>query len=179
MGELLRWLGEKIEYLWPLRRVRFNERGLYTVCGRWQREIGPGTWLVLPWFCEVDAEPVSSGIVQTPRIDLTLTDGSTLSAQVTAIVRIKNLRRALNNVDGYMESAQELLHSVVADRLARAAREKLAPDARTTLLASLRESTNTRADEFGLEYRGFSFTTFVFVPRAYRILSDNTTAAPW
>lgn len=179
MGELFRWIGEKVEYLWPLARVRFNERGLLTLCGRWQIELGPGVYPKLPWFFELDTEPITSGIVQTPRIDLTLTDGATLSAQCSAVVRIKSLRAALNNVDGYMESAQELLHAVVADRLVRQPRERLAPDARTELLGSLRDSLNREAAEFGLEYRKLRFTTFVFVPRTYRVMGDSAPAAGW
>jgi hypothetical protein len=160
--------------------VRRYERALYTAWGgRWQWEVGPGIWPIVPWFTEVQEISVARGIVATPRIDITLTDGRTLSAQASAVVRVVNLDKAVNAVDSFMESGQELLHKVVADKLSEAAAERLAPESRRRLLGGLKQSLNHKAAEFGLEFEELSFTTFVFSPRLYRVLSDGASVAPW
>lgn len=172
---LSQWVGE----LWPFRRVKLYERALYTVCGRWQWEVGPGVYAVVPWFCEVDAEPISKGIVGTPRIDITLKDGRLLSCTASATVRISDLRRAVNNVDAFMESAQELLQAVVADKLSDVEATRLEPEGRRRLVGDLRRWVNEEAAEFGIEFEKLRFTTFILNPKPFRLLSDNAAVAQW
>lgn len=179
MTDLLHLVAQWAEFLWPFRRVQFFERALYTVCGRWQFDIGPGVWPVVPWFCEVDPVAMSKGIVATPRIDVTLKDGRLLSAQVSAVVKVVDLRRAVNAVDAFMESSQELLHAVVADKLSDVEATRLEPEGRRRLVGDLRRWVNEQAAEFGVEFDQLRFTTFVINPRPYRVLSDGAAIAPW
>lgn len=179
MTDLLQLLGQWAEFLWPFRRVQLFERALYTVCGRWQAEVGPGTWFVIPWFCEVDPVAMSKGIVSTPRIDITMQDGRLLSTQVSAVVRVVNLRAAVNAVDAFMESSQELLHAVVADKLADVDSRRLEPEGRRRLVGDLRRWVNEESAEFGVEFDKLRFTTFVVNPRPYRVLGDGAAVAPW
>lgn len=172
---LSQWVGE----LWPFRRVKLYERALYTVCGRWQWEIGPGVYAVVPWFCEVDAEPMTKGIVGTPRIDITLKDGRLLCCAASAVVRVVDLRKAINNVDHFMESAQELLHAVIADKLSDVEADRLDPAGRRRLLSDLKRWVNEQAADFGVEFDQLRFTTFVMNPRPYRVLSDGAPVASW
>lgn len=179
MSDFLQLLGQWAEFLWPFRRVQIYERGLYTVCGRWQREVGPGTWLVLPWFCEVDPVAMSKGIIGTPRIDVTLQDGRLLSAQASAVVKVVDPRKAVNNVDHFMESAQELLHAVIADKLSDVEAKRIEPDGRRRLCSDLRRWVNEEAAEFGVEFDKLRFTTFVINPKPYRVLGDSSQVASW
>jgi len=179
VSDFLQLIAQWAEFLWPFRRVQIFERALYTVCGRWQWEVGPGTWLVLPWFCEVDPVATSKGIISTPRIDVTLQDGRLLSAQTSAVVRVVDLRKAINNVDHFMESAQELLHAVVADKLSDVAATRLEPEGRRRLCSDLRRWVNEQAAEFGVEFDQLRFTTFVINPRPYRVLGDGVPVASW
>lgn len=179
MSDLFHLIAQWAEFLWPFRRVQLFERALYTVCGRRQWEVGPGVYPVLPWFCEVDPVAMSKGILVTPRIDVTLQDGKLLSAQVSAVVRVVDLRKAVNNVDAFMESAQELLHAVVADKLSDVAPSRLEPEGRRRLVGDLRRWVNEQAAEFGVEFDQLRFTTFVLNPKPYRVLSDGAQVAPW
>lgn len=179
MSDFIQLISQWIEYLWPVRRVQLFERALYTVCGRWQWEIGPGVYPILPWFCEVDPVAMSKGIISTPRIDITLKDGRLLSCGTSAVVRVVNLRKAVNNVDAFMESAQELLHAVVADKLSDVDAGRLEPDARRRLGTDLRRWVNEAAAEFGVEFDQLRFTTFVLNPRPYRVLGDSAHIANW
>jgi regulator of protease activity HflC (stomatin/prohibitin superfamily) len=180
MTDFLRLVAEWIQYLWPFRRVRRYERALYTAWGgRWQWEVGPGIWPMVPWFTEVNEVAVSKGIVSTPRIDITLQDGRLLSCGASAIVRVANLDRAVNAVDSFMESGQELLHAVLADKLSDVDAERLEPKGRRRLVSDLRRWVNEQAEEFGLEFEQLRFTTWVINPRPYRVLSDGANVAPW
>lgn len=178
MSDFLRLILDSIEYVWPLRRVELFERALYTVCGRWQWEVGPGVWPILPWFCAVDPVAMSKGIIGTPWVDITLQDGRLLSCKASAVVRVVGLARAVNRVDAFMESSQELLHAVVADKLADVAPERLLPEGRRRLVTDLRKWVNAEAEEFGIEFTNLRFTTFVINPRPYRLLGDGAVA-PW
>lgn len=179
MSELFNLVAQWAEFLWPFRRVQLFERALYTVCGRKQWEVGPGVYPVIPWFCEVDPVAMSKGIVATPRIDITLQDGRLLSCGVSAVVRVSDLRKAINAVDAFMESSQELLHAVVADKLADVDPKRLEPEGRRRLASDLRRWVNEEATEFGVEFDKLRFTTFVVNPRPYRVLSDGAQVAPW
>lgn len=178
-GEFFRLFLQFIEYLWPLRRVKRFQRALYTICGRWQWEVGPGVWPVLPWFCEVEPEPVVGGTVWTPRLDITASDGTMVTFQVSANVRIVNLSLAVNAVDAYMETTQERIASLVATKLTKIDAARLTPEKRGPLLTDLRKWVDAETQKFGVETSDVSFTTFVVNPRPFRLLGDNAQVAPW
>lgn len=179
MTDFLRLIGEWLQYLWPFRRVCLFEKGLYTICGRWQWLVGPGVWPIIPWFCEVDTESVVKGVVETQRLDITLSDGVLLSCMASGVVQVSDLRLAVNNVDAYMESAQELFAAIVADKLAEVDASRLSYEKRSRLLSDLKRWVNQEAGEFGIEFTRLRFTTFVLNPRTYRLLSDGATGAAW
>jgi hypothetical protein len=179
MSEFVRLLLDSIAYLWPFHRVELFERALYTVCGRWQWEVGPGVWPLIPWFVEVKAESVVEGIVSTPRIDLTLKDGRQLSCSLSATVRVANLPRAINKVDAYMETATELMAAVAAEKILEVEADRLNPDKRGRLTSDLKKWIQAEADQYGVEFVRLRFTSFVFAPRFYRVMSDQGTASPW
>lgn len=179
MSEFLRLLVDWIQFLWPLRRVELYQRGLYTVCGRWQWEIGPGVWPILPWFVEVKAESTAEGILSTPRLDLTLKDGSMLTCAASATVRIVDLATALNKVDAYMETTAELVTAVLAEKLAEVDAERLAPEKRGRLLSDLKKWVQAEAASYGVEVSKLRFTTFVLNPRTYRLLGETSPIAHW
>jgi regulator of protease activity HflC (stomatin/prohibitin superfamily) len=178
MGDFLRLIVEWIQYLWPFRKVQPHERALYTIFERWQWDIGPGIYLMIPYFFDVKSEPVVEALVQTPRIDITLSDGKHLSAQATGTVQVTDLFLALNKVDSYMESSQELLHAIVAEKLAEVDAVRLTSEKRGRLLSDLRRWVNEKAAHYGVEFTELRFTTFVFSPRTYRVISDSP-ALPW
>jgi regulator of protease activity HflC (stomatin/prohibitin superfamily) len=174
MGELARLFLQWIEFLWPLRKVKPFERGLFILLGRWQREVGPGVYPYLAWFMDFYAESMAEGLVGTPRIDLTLKDGSTVTVKASGTVRVMDIRLAVNKVDSYMESAQELLEAVVAEKIAEVEAERLTPEKRGRLLADLKRWVNQEAATYGIEFTKLRFTTFVFSPRFYRVMQDGS-----
>ncbi len=179
MSDFLRLIGEWIEFLWPLRKVEQWERGLLYRNGRYVRELGPGIYPILPWFHDIKAWSVVPGILQTPRIDITAQDGTMVTLQVSATVRVVDLAQAVNTIDAYMETTQELITAVVAEKLAEVDAARLAPEKRGRLLADLRRWVAAEALEIGVDVSKLRFTTFVMNPRPFRLLGDAAAAAPW
>jgi regulator of protease activity HflC (stomatin/prohibitin superfamily) len=179
LSDLVKGLMDFLGALWPWQIVQEWERGAYYVCGRYKGEVGPGAHLVLPWFMTLLTVPIQPAIVGTPRCDITLADGRSLSFQATAKVRVVDINRALNGVDQYQESTQELLQSVLAEKLAEIDPERLEASRRGRLIASLVGWVSAEAAEFGVEIEAVRFTTFVVQPRTYRLLSDDAPSIAW
>lgn len=179
MTDLFRLLGEWLQFIWPLRKVHQWERGLRYRFGRYVRELEPGVYWATPWFAEIKAESVVPGIVQTPRIDITAQDGTMVTLQASATVRVADLATAVNKVDAYMETAAELITAVLAEKVAEVDAARLAPEKRGRLLSDLRRWVQEEAKDCGIEVSKLRFTTFVMNPRAFRLLGDNATVAPW
>lgn len=179
MSDFLRLLLDSIQYLWPFRMVRQWERGGYYVCGRWWRDIGPGVYPVVPWFTEVTETSVVEAIVGTGRQDITLSDGSMLSFTATATVQVIDVRLALNAVDSYTETMQELLGSVLAEKLAEVDAVRLTPEKRGRLFADLRRWVAEEALPYGIEVRKVRFTSFITNAKAHRLIIDQNAPVVW
>lgn len=179
MSDFLRLLLDAIAYIWPLRIVKEWERGGYLVCGRWRREVGPGLYPVVPWFTEVMELSVAEAIVGTGRQDITLSDGSTLSFSATATVGVCDIKLALTAVDSVTETTQELLASVLADKLAEVDAARLTPEKRGRLFADLKRWVATEAALYGIEVRTVRFTSFLLNTKAHRLIIDQQQAVNW
>jgi regulator of protease activity HflC (stomatin/prohibitin superfamily) len=178
MGEFFRVIGEWMEFIWPLRKVDQWERGLLYRWGRYVRQLEPGIYIILPWFHDIRADSVVPAIVQTPRLDITAQDGTMVTFQASATVRVTDLNLAVNTVDAYTETMQELLAAVLAERMAKVDAARLAPEGRSRLLTDLARWVQEECN-FGIEVSKLRFTTFVVNPRAFRLMGDNVTIAEW
>jgi regulator of protease activity HflC (stomatin/prohibitin superfamily) len=179
VGELLQLALNSIEFLWPIRRVQPWERGLYIVCGRWVREVGPGIYLMLPWFIEVRSESTVLALISTPRQDITLTDGKMLTFATTSNVRITDLRKAYLEVEAYHQTAQENIAAVLAEKLAEVDAARVTADKRGRLLSDLKKWVNAETDIYGVTVERLRFTTFVVNAKTFRLLQESGAVAPW
>lgn len=179
MSEFLRIILDSIQFLWPLRRVEQWERGGYYICGRWWKEVGPGVWPILPWFIDVLAVSSAEAIVGTGRQDITLSDKSMLSFAATATVQVTDVYKALNQVDQYTETMQELLASVLADKLAEVDAIRLEPEKRGRLFADLQRWVANEAALYGIEVKKVRFTSFIVNAKAHRLIIDQNQIAQW
>jgi regulator of protease activity HflC (stomatin/prohibitin superfamily) len=179
MGDFLRLLLDSIQFLWPFRKVEQWERGQYYIFGKAMWVVGPGVWPLIPWFMEVRERSTVPGIVRGNRQDITLRDGSWLSFSASAIVRVADLNLALNTVDQYDETVQELLEAVLADKLAQVEVSRLAPEKVNRLLADLTRWVADEAAAFGVEVHRVRFVTFVHKPRIFRLLGDTQAFNSW
>ena len=179
MGDFLRILLDSIQFLWPFRIVKQWERAGFYVFGRWWREIGPGLYPMIPWFTEILEVSIVEGIVGTGRQDITLSDGTMLSFAATATVRVVDAKAALNSVDAFEETMQELLGSVLADKLAEVDVARLTYEKRGRLFSDLRRWVADEALPYGIEVRKVRFTSFITNAKAHRLIVDTQAAAGW
>lgn len=178
MGDFLRVILDSIQFLWPFRIIKAWESGNYYVFGRYWRTLGPGCYPVVPWFTDVHEVPVVPAIVETARQDITLKDGTVLSFSASAWACVVDVNLAVNTVDDYHQTTQELIRAVLADKLAEVAAERLRPEGRGRLLSDLRRWVDEEARQFGIEISKLRFTSFVTNARTFRLLQDSGVA-PW
>ncbi len=173
MGDLLRVLLDSIAYVWPLKRCNLWERALYIACGRWKFEVGPGLYLVPPFFCELHALSMAWDVQHLARHDITTRDGRGLSFEAVATMRISNLQKALLLVHDYERSTEEMVGSLLAEKLAEIEPERLLPDRRSRLVNSLVGWVQDEAAAFGVEVSRIRFSSFVLNARTVRLLVDH------
>jgi hypothetical protein len=179
LGDFLRIVLDSLQFLWPFRIVRQWERAGYYVRGRFWKTIGPGVYPLVPWFMDIHTVSVVPAILTTPRLDITIKDGSVVSFQVSATVRVANLDLAVNGVDNYTETTQELVAAVVAEKLAEVDSDRLSPEKRGRLLSDLKKWAVMEAEQYGIEVQKLRFTTFVSRPKVFRLLGDGSTVPTW
>lgn len=179
MGDFLTTLGQWVKDLWPFRTVAPWERAGLIVFGKWRRELGPGTYPVVPWFMDVHNVSIAKAIIGTGRQDITLMNGEQLSFSATATARVIDVKRAVTTVDDYEETSIELLGSVLADKLSDVESERIEPASRRRLLSDLTRWANAEANEYGLELSKVRFTNFTRKAPVVRLLMDQIQRSKW
>lgn len=169
-----------IELLWPFRIVAEYEEACYYRCGHFWKVVGPGCYMVIPWFFTLIEASTQSAIISTGRCDITLSDGRTLSFDATAWARVADTAKAINTVDDYKETSQEILASVLSDKLGEVDTDRLSASKRGRLFSDLRRWVADEAIEKGIEISKVRFKSFVLPPRTYRLLIDQgSPASSW
>lgn len=175
MSDFLSVLGQWIHELWPFRIVRQWERAGYYVFGRFWKEVGPGVYAIVPFFTDTHEVTVVPAILQTPRTDITLADGTPVSFSVSAWVQVLDVNLAVNTVDSFHQTTVELITAVCAERLAQIDRDRLAPEKRTRFLNDLRRWCNEEASVFGVEVQKLRFASFTMNVKTIRLLGGAET----
>lgn len=159
----------------PVRYVRQWERGLYLVCGRYWRTVGPGPKLVLPGVCEVVRVPVVPEVYASPLQTVTLRDNSTLTFSASATVVVTDAAKAYLELGHYTETVQELVAAMLAEGLADADPERFDParGKRDRLLNEQREEINGELARYGLQVVTLRLNNFVRGVRTVRLLLDR------
>lgn len=170
---------DSIQYLWPIKIVPQNAEGGYFIFGRWYFLLKPGGYPVIPFFCEVKTAVTAEAIVGTGRQDITVADGTMVSYAATAKIRVIDVKKALLAVDEYKETMQELLSSIIAERLVAVKPERLTPANRAGLLRDLRKWVEEEALEYGISVSKVRFNSFLSKVRAHRLLIDQSSVQSW
>lgn len=179
MADFFRLFLDTLQFIWPMRRVEQWEGGVRFWCGRFVRVVGPGVYGVLPWWGEVTTVSMAESIVGTGRQDITTRDGSLLSFAATCPMKVVNPYKALVNVDGYQETAQEALMSVLSAALVKEETAELSPRARAGLMKRLSNEVRAKVSEYGIESGEVSFVSFVTNMKAHRLLIDQHAIASY
>jgi hypothetical protein len=179
IGDIFRLIVDVIQFAWPFRIVRQWELGGYYWFGRFCHTVGPGVYPIVWWFSEVREISVVPAIVRTARLDITLSDGSSLTFAASAWARVTDYDRAVNSVDNYTETTEELMAAVLAEQLAVIDAVRVEPEKRKGLIKTLTKAINEESTQFGVEVTQLRFTTFVTKARTYRLLQDSQAQPSW
>lgn len=186
---LINWLQTLVtvfEYLWPFRRVEQWERGvLYVWARHWKRwparksdhTIGPGIWFVIPYFTNIQTASAVRGVTGTPLQQVTGMDGQQITFSVAMTWHIYNVASAWNNTDRVLETGQELLAGVCAEKLAAVEPERLEALHRPRLIADMTGWLNQELKFIGCEVNALRFTNFVVGQQSIRTLRLMTDTA--
>lgn len=112
MAELLRLVVDIVSLLFPFRLIHPWERGLYYLFGHCLATVGPGCYLVIPWFSEVRPVSVVPSVHATP---IQTVGSVTFSASL--VLRVTDPAAAYNTLERYEESALELAGAVLSEAL--------------------------------------------------------------
>lgn len=174
----LQTLFEFLSQLWPFRMVEQWEEGVYYMFGRARtKRLTRGVYPVIPWFFEVRTASTVPAPVSTPLLNITLSDGRTLGYSATAIVRVADVWKALNEVDDYGESTSELVASRLSEKFMSVDAARLDYENRKRLLADLKRWVGEDLERFGVELMDLRLTNFAINQRAYRFLTDSAVAS--
>jgi regulator of protease activity HflC (stomatin/prohibitin superfamily) len=173
MGEFFGNILNRLEELWPFRIVRQWERAGYYVVGKFWRVVGPGVYPIIPWFTAVHEVTVVPAIVQTPRTDITLADGTPVSFSASAWVQVTDVNLAVNTVDNFHQTTVELITAVCAERLAGVDADRLSPERRGRFLTDLRRWCNEESNTFGVEVQKLRFASFTMKVKTIRLLGGG------
>lgn len=175
---MLNWVQTLITvltYLWPLRMVEQWERGNYYIAGHFMKEVGPGVWPILPYFMDVKTASVVPGIISTPLLNITASDGSTpISFSAAATIQIVSVDKAYNKIETVRETTREMLAAVTADKLADVDVSRLDGGSRRRLVADLKKWMNKELEFAGIEVLAIRFTNFMVGVRSYRFMTDTS-----
>lgn len=177
MTEFFQALLQFVREFWPLAIVRQWQLGCRYRLGRFVGVVEPGPHWVIPFADEIVPVNMVPAIVFTARQDITVADGSVLSWQAAATVRVIDAARVTNGVDSYAETAREALSAVLADRLASVDADRLVPEKRARLLADLTRWVNEEIEPYGMTSERVRFVTFVRNARTLRLMQDTATIA--
>lgn len=179
IAELLAIIVQIVTLLWPIKIIKEWEAGGRLVCGHWVSEKGPGWYWNIPFFMDIHEVSMAEAICGTSRQDITLSDNSTLSFSATCTARVIDIKLAVCSVDDYRTTTQELLASVLADKLAEVDAARLAPDKRGRLFADLKRWVADEAKGYGVEVSKVRFTSFLINARCHRLIVDQAVPAVW
>jgi regulator of protease activity HflC (stomatin/prohibitin superfamily) len=169
LGRLLDFLRE----FWPVRIVMQWEAGCLYRGGRFWRVVGPGWYLVVPFFWDLRVEPVARTTYVTPLQTVGTIDGGTLTFSAAIQVEVVDVRLAQVRVLNYDETALEDTGALLADVLSRTPATSLDPENRAALLRRCRDRLQQELGEYGLKVLTLRFNNFGRNMKVWRIFNDQ------
>lgn len=177
MSDLIRFVIEMLQQLWPLRLVLQWQMGVYYLCGRYAGTVGPGVWPVIPWLMDVLKVDVVPAIYATPLQTVTLRDNRALTFSATVTTEVEDAAQAVNAVERWPETTVELVSGLLSERLADVKPDRFDParGKRDNLIEELRKEMDEETAKFGVRIRALRFSNFAVGVRTYRLLSEWAT----
>jgi regulator of protease activity HflC (stomatin/prohibitin superfamily) len=173
MSEFFTRLLDFLREFWPVRICMQWERANVFRAGKYWKTVGPGWYLVVPFFWDFQSENIVRATYVTPLQTIDTKDGGTLTFSATIQVEVADLRAAQLTVFNYSETAVEDTSALLADTLMRTSASLLTPENRTDLLRKCLGKLQEELGEYGLSIRTLRFNNFMRNMRVYRLFNDQ------
>jgi SPFH domain/Band 7 family protein len=174
MTDLLRLIVDVIQYIWPFVIVHQWQRGVWYVCGRYWRTVGPGVYPRIPFFMDIhDVTLVPDSHMTNPYTITTKgAAGDTLTFAFVYELEVLDANLANNTVQDYEGKAHMDVLAIVADTLADLPEARLQPDVRNGMIRKCLLEVNKELGRYGMRCNSLRFTIFVRNMKNYRLFNS-------
>ena len=173
IGDLVQKFIEFIREFWPVYICNEWERAVILRGGKFWRVVGPGIYLVVPFFWEFRPESTVRTTYVTGLQTIDTKDGGSLTFSASVQLEVVDLRLAMLTVNEYDKTALEDIGALLSDTLMRSKAEQLEPENRTDLLAKCRKKIDEEVSVYGLRVLTLRFNNYMRNMRVYRLFNDQ------
>lgn len=166
-----------LDFLWPFKQVQEWENGNIYLFGRYIRTVGPGQYVVLPWFMKLVEVTMVPSVEYTRLQTITMRDQRQLTFRASLTLRVEDAGKAINGVERYQETVKELAGGILAEELATADPARFDPHRgrRDRLLELLRDQIDAHTQEWGVRVLAVRFPDFAIGLKTYRLLTTDAS----
>lgn len=176
------FIGGIVTFFKSFRFVQEGERGLKVRFGKVVRNrdrtpkiIEPGFVLMIPWIETLKRRHVRQQTLQFEKQRILLPSGLIFEVSATVIFRVKDIYKALFDIDELDASLQDYCMAVLRDEFSQ--HERHEDLARTEEVSErLIERVRIRADEWGVEFISFSLTNSAPTPESAQLVGAKIGA---
>jgi regulator of protease activity HflC (stomatin/prohibitin superfamily) len=173
LGDLVQKFFEFLREFWPIHICMEWERANIFRFGKYWRTVGPGWYLVIPFFWDFRSDSTVRTTYVTPLQTIDTKEGGSLTFSASIQVEITDLKAAMVNVEAYDSTAVEDTSSLLADTLMRATPRQLEIENRAELLRKCRERLDAELGEYGLRVITLRFNNYMRNMKVYRLFNDQ------
>lgn len=165
-----------LDFLWPLKQVQEWENGNIYLFGRYIRTVGPGQYIIVPWFMKLIEVSMVPSVEWTRLQTITMRDNRQLTFRASLTLEVEDAARAVNAVERYQETVRELAGGILAEELATVDPEKFDPrwGRRDRLLEQLRDQIDAQTQVWGVRVLAVRFPDFAIGLKTYRLLTTDS-----
>ena len=135
--------------------------------------VGPGVYLILPFFWEFRPEATVRTTYVTPLQTIDTKDNGTLTFSASVQLEVVDLKLAMLTVNEYDKTALEDIGALLADTIMRATARQLEPEQRSELLAKCKKKLDEEVSVYGLSVLTLRFNNYMRNMRVYRLFNDQ------
>jgi hypothetical protein len=150
------------------------EQALRIRGGKHAKLLNPGVHFRVPFWDRVYIQPVRIRITSSEAQTLETADGKVLSIQLLISFRVSNLLLLYENIHAPEDTVLGFAMGVASELIQATPARLLTP---ASLSSAVLNGLERLVGGYGLADLGVSVSNFVYVPRAYRLITGGLTSA--
>jgi len=173
IGDMLQQFVAFLREFWPVYICNEWERAVILRGGKFWKVVGPGVYLVVPFFWEFRPESVIRTTYVTPLQTVDTKEGGSLTFSASVQLEVVDLKLAMLTVNEYDKTALEDIGALLSDTIMRATTRQLEPEQRSELLAKCKKKLDEEVSVYGLSVLTLRFNNYMRNMRVYRLFNDQ------